>query len=208
MNPPPSPDTFDSSDQQWFDRLQGRLAPASDAEALKEADALRSAILQEADSATPAADEAAETAAAEAGAQRLLFALRREGLIQAETAPVARKKPVWMVPSALAASVLVGFLALQALQNGQVAVSFDEPPTMRGQIQTVQLRDKAPKERAEAIAAQLKAAGLSARLYQSGKTFFVDTDLVAEKLEAAAPTLQALGLKDSIGQARIQIRTP
>ncbi len=208
MNPPPSPDTFDSSDQQWFDRLQGRLAPASDAEALKEADALRSAILQEADSATPAADEAAETAAAEAGAQRLLFALRREGLIQAETAPVARKKPVWMVPSALAASVLVGFLALQALQNGQVAVSFDEPPTMRGQIQTVQLRDKAPKERAEAIAAQLKAAGLSARLYQSGKTFFVDTDLVAEKLEAAAPTLQALGLKDSIGQARIEIRTP
>ena len=79
---------------------------------------------------------------------------------------------------------------------------------MRGQIQTVQLRDKAPKERAEAIAAQLKAAGLSARLYQSGKTFFVDTDLVAEKLEAAAPTLQALGLKDSIGQARIEIRTP
>ena len=210
MTPPESPDRLSDSDQQWLDRLAGKLTPASDAAALREADALRRAILDE-KAMQDAAGADADQAAQEAGAQRLLFALRREGLLASggETATAAPvRKPAWMIPSALAASVLVGFLALQALQFGQIPVSYDEPPTMRGEIQTVTLRDKAPKDRAEAVAGQLKAAGLSARLYQSGSKFVVDTDLVADKLEAAAATLQTLGLKDRAGQARIEIVKP
>lgn len=214
MNPPEHPEKFSDADQQWFDRLTGKLTQASDRDALREAEALRSAILREQakeEGVLTSDDSVRLQSEEEAGAQRLLFALRREGLItaasQASTNKPVKKSP-WMMPSALAASVLVGFLALQALQFGAVSVQYDEPPVMRGEIQTVLVRDAAPQKRADAIAAKLKATGLTARQYQSGEKFYVDTDLIAEKLEDAAATLKELGLKDRVGQARIEIIKP
>ena len=212
------------SDQQWFDRLSGKLTQADDPQALLEADLLRAAILREHASeapisvSTPSPLNSAETpstsAVDQAGAERLMFALRREGLLPnpselARDAPLANvKRPAWMMPSALAASVLVGFFALQALQLGQLPVQYDEPPTMRGQIQTLTVRDKTPKAQAEAIAVKLKAAGLSARIYQSREKFIVDTDLIAEKLDAAAKVLSELGIEAKVGQARITVQKP
>ncbi len=212
------------SDQQWIDRLSGKLTQADDPQALLEADLLRAAILREHASeapisvSTPSPLNSAETpstsAVDQAGAERLMFALRREGLLPnpselARDAPLANvKRPAWMMPSALAASVLVGFFALQALQLGQLPVQYDEPPTMRGQIQTLTVRDKTPKAQAEAIAVKLKAAGLSARIYQSREKFIVDTDLIAEKLDAAAKVLSELGIEAKVGQARITVQKP
>jgi hypothetical protein len=218
-NPPFSP-----SDQQWFDRLRGKLIQADDPPALLEADLLRAAILREHAAeapisvGTPSPLNTAETpstsAADQVGAERLMFALRREGLLVSsselvrDASAAKAKRPAWMMLSGLAASVLVGFFALQALQLGQLPVQYDEPPTMRGQIQNLTVRDKTPKARAEAIAAKLTAAGLSARIYQSREKFIVDTDLIAEKLDAAAKVLIELGIEAKLGQARITVQKP
>jgi hypothetical protein len=213
---------FSQSDQEWLDRLSGKLTQASNAETLREADLLRAAILREqAQSASSMdshmdrrtdSDRKAATSEDEAGAERLMFALRREGLLahSGETSSPANstkaKRPAWMMLSALAASILVGFFALQALQLGRVAVQYDEPPTMRGQMQNISLRDKNPKAKAEAIADKLKGAGLSARIYQSREQFVVDADLVSEKLGAANQALNEVGLEAKAGQARITIQ--
>lgn len=224
-NPPAAPTGeathLSSSDQQWFERLSGKLTEVTDQQALAEADLLRAAILSE-QAAFSEAERSSEfssenkqaelsTSAEQAGTERLMFALRREGLLPntneaaKNEARTQATRPRWMMPSALAASVLVGFFALQALQIGQVSVQYDEPPTMRGQIQEITLKDKAPKAKAESVAGKLKEAGLSARIYQSQEKFMVDTDLVPEKLEAAAKVLAELGVELKPGQARIYI---
>jgi hypothetical protein len=225
MNPPTphTPNerqqTLSDSDQQWLDHLTGKLTQASDAEALKEATLLRAAILREHAASTDAAQTnpakqvgPVSTSAEQAGIERLLFSLRRDGLLQSDTGAnhasalaIKAKRPFWMMPSALAASVLVGFFALQALQLGQLSVQYDEPPTMRGQIQQIVMQDQVPKMKAQALVEKLKAAGLSARIYQTRERFVVDTDLIAEKLDSASQTLVELGIAPTVGQVRITV---
>lgn len=217
------PEKLSLADQEWIDRLTGKLTRADDTEALREADLLRAAILREHEALTPSAqsqtDRATEaipgtsTSAEAAGAERLMFALRREGLLphpgeDLSTAHSAKaRRPAWMMPTALAASILVGFFALQALQLGRVAVQYDEPPTMRGQIQEISIRNKNPKAKAEMIVGKFKEVGLSARIYQSREQFVVDADVVSEKIESATKALGELGLEAKVGQARITIQT-
>jgi hypothetical protein len=225
---PPDPtmtsesEKFSQSDQEWLDRLTGKLTQASNAETLREADLLRAAILREhAQSASSAevrtdgtSDSETKTSGSndEAGVERLMFALGCEGLLPHSgenlnlTSLAKVRRPAWMMLSALAASILVGFFALQALQLGRVAVHYDEPPTMRGQIQSISLRDQNPKAKAEAIASKLKEAGLNARIYQSREQYVVDADLVSEKIGAANQALKEVGLEAKAGQARITIQ--
>jgi hypothetical protein len=92
------------------------------------------------------------------------------------------------------------------LQLGGGSVKYDEPPTMRGQIQQITLMNKNPQSKAEAVASKLKESGLAARIYQDQGRFVVDTDLIAEKLDAARPALQELGLQAETGLARIIIK--
>jgi hypothetical protein len=225
-------DQFSSSDQQWFDRLSGKLTQVGDPQALAEADLLRGAILREhAESTAPemadnkggggdlVGQKTPSTSVDQAGVERLMFALRREGLLPKADAPGQDNKrpgdklaksalPRWMIPSALAASVLVGFFALQALQLGQWAVQYDEPPTMRGHVQEISLRDKTPKAKAEDIVGKLKEAGLTARIYQKREQFVVDTDLIPDKLESASKVLAELGIAPKVGQVRITVTKP
>jgi hypothetical protein len=189
---------------------------------LREADLLRAAILREqatnGDARQDGVNELSPTDASSptsedhAGAQRLMFALRQEGLlvktegVNAQLASPKVKRPFWMMPMALAASVLVGFFALQALQLGQLNVLYEEPPTMRGQVQQISMRDKAPKAKAQHIAQKLQAAGLKTRIYQDREQFVVDIDVIAETLEPASSALTLLGIEARVGQVRITVQ--
>ncbi len=87
-------------DDAWFDLLAGRPRPDAPESLRREAEGLRQVIL--ADLAEARLAEAADPAETEAGLERMLFRLRREGLLDKE-APAADATPVVHAQRATAA---------------------------------------------------------------------------------------------------------
>ena len=107
----------EQDDQHWFDTLAGRAASDADPAALKEAQAVRRAVL------ALSADQDAKDLDVEAGAQKLLFRLRREGL------DGATKKRSWQTYGAFAlAATLVLTVGVVLLQSPPV----EDTPIYRG----------------------------------------------------------------------------
>ncbi len=194
---------FSDSDQQWFDRLSGKPVHAgADPQALREADALRRALdldQQRAD-ADPRIAAALTPEARARRRQQLQFRLRQEGLLQARR-PWQRR---WLpAGAAIAASIALAALLVPRLLDGDGRL-YDEPPTMRGEADTVRRSDAHPKQAAEALAATLRAGDLQPRIYQRQKTFTVDVDLAPDAADTALAAMRQAGLVARPGLTRVE----
>jgi len=193
------PAAFSDSDQAWFDRLsrgpQG--APAGRAE--READALNRALVRDeaAMQADPAIAEATTDAAREQRWQQLQFRLRREQA-QQQRSPWLRRGGF----AAMAASLLLAVVVIQRMPDDKLY--YDEPPTMRGDVELLRLSDAQPRQAAEALAQALRDAGLPAALHQNGKVFSVDAVVAADTPEAALQLLKAKGSQGTPGPKRLE----
>jgi len=94
---------LDKDDQDWFALLTGQSVPDAATDTVREAQALRRAVLAE--HATPA-----DTATDQAGLDRLLFRLQRAGLL-------TPRRPVWRRP-AFVSTVAAAMLAICILPLG------------------------------------------------------------------------------------------
>ncbi len=196
---------FSDSDQQWFDRLGGKLVDVKDGAALREADALRRALATERAAAEADPTIAAATTAEEEERQwqRLQFRLKREGLLDA---PARSRRRFWQGTAALAAAVLVAVLLVPRIASDEIY--YDEPPTMRGEFILVKRQDAKPRQAADALASSLKAGDLMPRQYQLGKTFIVDVELLPDSGEAALAAFRQAGLDAKMGITRVEITPP
>jgi hypothetical protein len=192
---------FSDSDQVWLDRLSAgsapRQAPANAAE--READALRRAIAldRRAEAADPVIAAATSDEARERRWQQLQFRLRREAL--------TTTRRTWLMRAGFGGALAAGLLAavLLAQRFGDSAY-YDEPPTMRGEIEAVRVRHAQPRQAAEALAGVLRATGQPVLLHQDGKIFGIDTDVTSESPAAALDALMAFGAKARPGTVRIE----
>ncbi len=197
------PQDFSDSDRQWFDRLSGKLTAADDKAALREADALRLALATErkAAQADPAIAAANSPEEQERRWQELQFRLKREGLLDK---PGPSRRTVWQATAALVAIVVMAVVLVPRM-GGDGDPIYDEPPTMRGGFVLVRRQDANPRQAAEALAASLKAGGVQPRLYQLGKTFTVDVELLPDADEAALAAVERAGLVAKVGITRVEI---
>lgn len=197
---PSKPDDkdFSDSDQQWYDRLSGRIGPATDAKATREAEVLRGVIEQQA--ADAEARWPADTPADEERRwQQMRFRMRRAGVAEA---PPRRRW--WPAAAGLAAAMVLAVVLLPRLdEEGHV---YDEPPAMRGEPRLLPVPAGKPRAAAEGFARTLREAGLRAGLYQKGKVFVVDVDLDAAEVAAAAPAFAPLGAPAAPGLTRVEFR--
>jgi hypothetical protein len=193
---------FSDSDQQWFDRLSGKLTVAKDEAALREADALRMALAAErvAAAADPKIAAANAPEEQERRWQQLQFRLKREGLLD-KPAPLRRR--VWQAGVAIAASVVLAVLVVPRI--GDPEPIFDEPPTLRGGVTLVKRLDAKPRQAAEALVAALKAGGLQPRQYQLRQIFTVDVEMPSDAEEAALAAFKRAGLDGKPGMTRVEI---
>lgn len=195
---------FSDSDQQWFDRLSGKPGPYDDAEAVREADALRLALDQERERlARAGAAAAADDEALLHEWQRLQFRVKREGV---RPGP-GRPKWMWAALGGVAATVLLSAGLLQ-FWPGPGGPVYDPPPVLRGPPSPVrQVHVPAPREAAERFADALRSAGLKPGLYQQDSTFVVDVNLLPEQVDVARPAFRQLGEEPpAVGLTRVMLR--
>ena len=173
----------EQDDQHWFDTLAGRAASDADPAALKEAQAVRRAVL------ALSADQDAQDLDVEAGAQKLLFRLRREGL------DGATKKRSWQTYGAFAlAATLVLTVGVVLLQSPPV----EDTPVYRGVgAQTITAPDAA--KLAAAITADLEALGIKPKVIRFGATFTLSADWPAKPDAKHAALLKRHALKQPAG---------
>jgi hypothetical protein len=210
------PKEFSDSDREWFAALSGNASRDSRSTAALEGAALRVALelrRQEIDSDPRLAAVTSDTAM-EAMRQNLVQRARDEGLFD-RTAPATpppsagtsnvvefpwwrRRRPLL----ALAASVLVGLVTVRELMDRP---DYPEPPEMLGTGGVLRVRAPQPRAAAEQLAARLKQADLRPGLYQRGKTYFVEVQLMAAELSAARPAFEALGIEAGVGFNRVAI---
>ena len=201
--PPTGASEFSDSDQQWFDRLSGKVTGVTHASAVHEADVLRDVLAAERDQADvdPALDESLSPQAQERSWQQVQFRLRQE---QAK-----RQRSSWLrragVGTALAAGVLV---AVVVLQSPREATYYDEPPTFRGELDVTRLVSDQPRQAAEALAQALSHAGLAAAPHQRGKVFSVDAVVATDTPVAALELLRRNGVKAGLGNKRVEFAPP
>jgi hypothetical protein len=158
----------EQDDQNWFETLAGRKAANADSATEKEAQAVRRAVLaREIDQDLPGFD-------VESGTQKLLFALRREGL---SGATLRRKS--WQIYGAFAlAATLILAIGVVLLQPPVV----EDIPVYRGAgAQTINTPD--PAKLAATLTADLEALGIQSKTTRFGATFTI-TAIWPEKPEA------------------------
>ncbi len=195
---PPDASGFSDSDRQWFDRLSGKPVLVTDAEAIREADALKLGLRfeQEALDADPELMAATSDAALQQQWEQLQFRLKREGLLQR---PPKAWWQRWPAAAGVAAVVALASVLVPTLQP-----SYDAPPVMRGEVRSRQLNVGEPRKSAEAFAAALREAALRPGVYRRDKTYVVDVDLEPEQLAPAAPAFKQLGLEPTPGFTRVE----
>jgi hypothetical protein len=185
----------DDDDRAWLDALAGRPPTGINRPLENEALVVRRALLEEERAEQRAIPSGGEDEAR--GLQRLLFQLRRQGLL--ERGLVRRLA----IPLALAASLAVIFLASRPDFFLGPRTYYDEPPAYRGALQQHTVASAHPKEDAEQLARTLKDKGAAARLYQVGRSFIVDIDAGQADMEALFQALKPLGAVPKPGLNRI-----
>lgn len=212
---------FSDSDLQWFAALSGETLPDPGSAAAREGLALRMALEQRRQEVNASPDLAAATS--DEAMQRQLHALQqriqRERVFEraqpaapmpppAPAAPNVIAFPWWRQRGALvaiAASMLVAVVLVQQITSQP---DYAQPPVMSGAEGSQQVRAPQPRQAAEQLAAQLRQAGLRPGLYQRGKTFVVDVNLMAAELPAAKPAFETLRLEPVVGFNRMEFNAP
>ena len=196
MNDPTPRDDLDD----WLDGLRGRrpradAAPATAAEAQAERDAIAAAH-----AAQSGADDPQEL-------QRLLFRLRREGLLQADGAAAASR---WRrrLPLAAAAALALG-LAITMIGPGLWQA--EEAPVLRSGAaeQTLEVDAAAVDATAQRLLESLRAVGATATITDLGRgAREVAASVPKARLAEAARALEAFGLKPPAadGTVRVEVR--
>jgi hypothetical protein len=192
-------------DDAWLDALRGRpragTSPATLAEATAVRDALRAAHAQR------AAADAAVTAEERQSLQRLLFRLRREGLIDGKRADAAHARHR-RVPMAVAAAVLTLGLAITLVGPGLWQAAEDEPVLRSGgAVQVIESNDVA--DTVQRLEAALKSAGATVAITDLGQgAREVAATVPAERRAAVAAALAPFGIKPpgADGALRIEVR--
>lgn len=179
-------------DRDWVELLRGREAPGADPRTRAEASRLRSAF----QSGEGPKQETQE------GLDRLLFRLKREGLLDA--GPLRRTKPLYLA----AAAALVAALALPIVMQFR---HHEEPEVFRTRSlhKTLTLKADDPSRTGQQLAAALREAGASVRTQQSDARFIIDLDVPAERAGAINAVLARFSLPQATaGALRIEVRRP
>ena len=221
--PGPDKPEFGDSDREWFAALTDDAAPRDPASRpSREGHALRAALAQRQKEAEGdgGLEADASDAANERQLERLLQRADGEGVFDrsppAGTADAGATAPAPTPPSnvvefpwwrrrralvGLAASLLAGVLVLTQFESA----IYPEPPQMHGADGVQRVRAARPREAAERLAAQLREGGLKPGLYQRGKTFVVDVNLLSAERAAAAQAFGALGIEPAVGFNRVEV---
>lgn len=209
-SPSPGPDHegFSDSDQAWWDRLGG---PASSglagSAAEQEAELLRRALALQ---AREADDDPVLAALTTPQAREQRWQHFRERLRQQEErtaqqrkiqaqASGQRRRLLW--GGALAASLALTVVLVQRPREEQ---DYDAPPTMRGEFERFRIVAPQPRQAAETLVAQLRQAGATPGLYQSGQVFSVDLVVAADTPPAALALIRARGAQALPGYVRLE----
>jgi hypothetical protein len=148
----------DKDDQDWTDTLAGKPPADADPLTVKEAKAVRQAMLERRERETPPEFDA------ESGLQRLLFRLRQERL-EGPRAPAARRYAAF----ALAATVvLVAGLLLFLPKPG------DDEPVYRGIERPQNLLADDPVKASDALKRDLEGLGLKPKITQRGNATLIE----------------------------------
>jgi len=209
---------FSDSDREWLRALGGE-AVAPDSPAAREGFALRAALADRRREMEAGAEPRPGKSPQDRQAQRdaLLQRARAEGLFERRPPAAVTAPPVAQAPSnvvefpwwrrrralvALAASTVIG-----AVLVGQwfARPDYGAPPEMLGGARVLEVRAPQARAVAERLAAQLRAAGLRPGLYQRGRIYLVDIQLLDAELPAATPAFEALGLRPLAGFNRVAV---
>lgn len=194
----------DRDDEAWLEALRGKAAAGTDAATRREADDLRKALraLHAERSVSAAPDDAQSL-------QRLLFRLRREGLLTsgaaAPRAAPARPAAWWRrAPLALAAALALGVALTVMMPAGWW--SGEEDVMRSGAVQTIEVDDVAAT--VQRLDAALRAAGAALTVVEvGGGAREVAATVPQERIDATRSALEPFGLKlGRDGVLRIEVR--
>jgi hypothetical protein len=143
-------------DQDWLDALAGKPRPGAAPRTLLEARLLRAVLLEQAQ-AEPESDAERQNRL-----ERLLFRLRRQGLLDAPR----WSQRAWRVPLAAAAALMLGIAVVQLVHWQDEAAP--DAPAMRGEDSVRRLVVDDAAQTATAIASALRAEGIDVREYPLG----------------------------------------
>jgi hypothetical protein len=164
--------TEQDKEEKWLDGLAGRGGE-------RESQALRAAMLARKEA------EAAESGEIEQGLERLLFRLRREGLLGGQR-PARR----W-VALALAATLVAGIgVAVWPLLQPE-----PEAPVVRGMRPPQELFDADPASFSAVLAADLRAAGLTVDARQLNGGVLLEAPIADRADPRLGPVLERHRLK-------------
>ena len=212
---------FSDSDLQWYAALSGETPRDLDSTAVREGLALRVALEQRRVEMAASPERAAATSdeALQRQLQQLRQRIQREGVFDrpqsSDPEPPAEAKvsnvidfPWWRRRGALVAMAASALVAVVLVQQITSQPDYPQPPTMLGAEGIQQRRLPQPRQAAEGLAAQLQQANLRPGLYQRGKTYVVDVNLMAAELPLAEPAFAALQLRPAVGFNRVEIGPP
>lgn len=156
------PPEDERDDQHWIDLIAGRDAPDAEPGTRKEAEALRTILVQQ--QATQSEDELAT----ERGVKKLLQRLEQEQLLNTPK-PQTINKPIHRT-IAVAASIVLVTVTLTWLipptdpLQLEISPGFQAPPVTRNAIETQTIDTETPIETARTLTKQLKALNIPYRL--------------------------------------------
>lgn len=192
---------LDKDDQDWFALLTGQSVPDAATDTVREAQALRRAVLAE--HATPA-----DTATDQAGLDRLLFRLQRAGLL-------TPRRPVWRRPafvSTVAAAMLAICILPWMLTHEQPPELRPGPAPVQKGIHLPQMLYKAdPLAHARALRDALTAVGIPVEHRDEGASQMLIAQLLQPLTAAVREVLQQYRLKAPVDDkllVEIVLETP
>ncbi len=202
MSSPSRPEDKDRDLDDWLDGLRGRAQPGASPTTQAEAQAQRAAVR--------AAHEAQREGDDPQELQRLLFRLRREGLLGGASeaaASTARAPARWRLPLAAAAVLALG-LALTMVGPGLWQAG--EAPVLRSGAteQVLEVPAGEVAATAQRLAAALRDVGAAVAVVSSGDATEVAATVPEDRLPQAAQALASFGLKPPAadGSLRVEVR--
>jgi hypothetical protein len=189
----------DRADDAWLDALRGRPSLGTDEATLREAQSLRDAVLD----ATRRRDSAASRDAGEL--ERLMFRLRREGLLEARPS-LASGRSRWRAAWSLAATVVLGLAVALMLPDGWHGSEQEAIVRGSGDIQKIEAAD-VPGTVRTLVGLARSAGGSAATFELSDGAVEVAATIPEARIDEVRAALAQLGLKapGADGALRVEV---